>query len=349
MNALNQEFIEKTKEHENNLLTDKIKLENMEDWNHLRETIEQLANLYIEEEKESTTVKNCQNYLRLLFQSMKKIEEQYKKNFNDQAVQNSKNQLMVLCFYNFLCTSKRTMIENSKNENQEDKVEVTDMFQKKYSIAAAKLSKFQNICDTQRKLYNEFFRVYTCIYKTEQEQLDLLKSYDNEITNHKNEFLEEKTKITTLQQWETFKKQVKDLQENFNALNTHMVNTINFGIMNIENRDYMNQLIECITKIEEKYSSTIPEIDIPIIIHVLHNYFKYNDILTEKKKMITKKKKENPTTVHDFLYGSVQIETVDLEEFNKLEHEQMELYDHYKEAKGFIFGNNPEEEPERGM
>lgn len=355
MNTLNQEFIEKVKEHESNFLKDKILVQTKEDWDALKNNLYYLATLYVEEEKESVLVKNCQDYLRLMWKSMHMVEAKYGENLNESNISQISQQLKTLClFYQpiFVRNELAEKYETEKNENV-PYLDVTDILNKNYRIKKEDGPLFESLCNAQIKLNTEYEEAYTCIYGNREQKIKLLDSYIKDALDLKMSFLNGQIQIMNREKWDTLKEKVNLFKKKSDHLHQNLEVTEKFKVTKNVDEKFVDFIANYIEKIEERYHGNISTENLVSIMENLYTLCKYNHLVEEKDKIIfsTKKsqEKEEKTEVITSSGIVVSIAKDKAEAWKNLDIEQKKLQEKYKEAISFAFGDTMEEEAKRGM
>ncbi len=359
MDALNQEFIEKTKKHENDFLNANIKIQSVEDWNQLKETIFHLGDLYIEESNNNILVKHCQDYLRIMWQSIHKIEEKYQNKLTEENLKAITYQLRILCLFNS-CTSYRQelaenyTLESSQNSRNIPYIDVSDILNKEYRIKVSDYKTFQDSCKSQKELYNKYIFAYTIIYGTREEKLRLLmEDYKNDAEGLRKKFLTGKITITNRVQWNLLKERINAFRINCDSLRQNLKETENFQVMRNSFENFINLICDFIVNIEKRYNDNMHINDFPNIIENLHIICKYNFLNEEKDKIIytaskIQKKSTSKIEVQTSKGVIVHIDEESAELWKQLDQEQKKVEEKYQEAYEFAFGKKEKEE-KRGI
>lgn len=355
MITLNQEFIEKTKEHEREFLEDRILVQTKEDWEELKATIYHLGDLYAKDERESIIVQNCRDYLSLMWQSMKRIENSYKNNINEANLKTIVYQLKALCRFYHLIFYRRELAENYELEKNQGipYLDVTDILNRSYRIKKSDFKNFEDSCQNQMKLKNEYVQAHIFIYGTRKEKINLLESYIRDAENLKKEFLEGKIQIFNIEQWYTLKERINAFKRNYDALHSNLEVTEKMKVNKNVSEKFIDSMANYIDKVEERYNRNISANDLTNIMENLYTICQYNYLIEEKDRIIFSTKhiqkiEDEKETTLTSTGAEVRIKISQAEVWKKLDREQKQLQDKYNEAYAFIFGDNLEE-AKRGM
>lgn len=320
---------------------------------------------------------NCMNYVDFLSMFIMKIESQYKNIFSTlletKNVETSKKekeiietifyQLQTLCKYVHLGEEKNLIVEQSEfdkhrpSKKDVEYCEVTDYFGKTYTIEKIFAKDFQALCEQEKITKEETNQVYTCVFGITKEKLTLTELYDKKIAAFRMNFLNKNYKITTLNEWDIFKKQVNRLKINYESLtkNLMVVEKMTFHGKNGKSQNFIDLLENCIQTTEEKQNGSIKEEEIPFFIENIYNICKYKDILESKKEIlletrIYKRTREDVEIVTDLLGAQVEVKPTKTLEYTDLVNLQSVYETKYKEAYDLIFEELKEEQDsKRGM
>ncbi len=333
-------FVSQTKEHEKEFINNKIKIQNLKEWLSFKTTIQNLYQMY---PKSPQTIfeKNGKEYLRLLNQLIGKIETQYRDRINENTLKTILYQMRVLCLYNHLVSSKKEL-EINQFTTGEKTIEIQDVLGKTYTIEEKNRPIFIQINDLQKKMYPEFFQVYTCVYGNRKEKLELVAKYEKQMENCKLEILEGKINITTLEQWNQFKNNILSFRENYNAIFENLRQVEHFHISTLPNKIFFDIFCKSINNIEKKYNGQINEKDIPFLVEILMTICHYHAILEQKDKIIVTSRNRTDVekiAVINSLQQRVSIDTALAVNYQELEKKQQKLIEKYKEAYAFVFEN----------
>lgn len=355
MNTLNQEFIEKVKEHESDFLEDRIPAQTKDDWENFKVNIYHLGSLYEQEENESVEVRNSKDYLRIIWQSIHKIEEKYNYEISNETLEFVIEQLKALCRFYQPIFYRRELEASAKLENDQNvpSIDVTDILNDHYHIKESDYKNFENSCEKQMKLNEEYKYAYTCIYGNKKDKIKLIEEYIKDAEGLKQEFLEEKIQISKKEKWMILKDRINAFKKNCDALHRNLEVTEKFKLNKNGAEKFIDLLASYIEKMEEKFES-IEEKDLVGIMENLYIICKYNSLTEEKDKIIFSAKQipkngEEKTAVLTSTKAVVSIPASQAEVWKTLDIEQKQMQEKYEEAIAFAFGEPMEEETKRGM
>ncbi len=348
---MNQDFITKTKEHEDRFLNGEIKINTLQDFENFYNELYNLVNL-CEDEHELGKTETSLNYLKCLHKFIKRIKSIYTPTFLLKNIDTIMYQLRVMwLFHKYHFYRKELAADYQLELNQENEVpfkDVKDIKGDLYRIKASDLKTFKDSCQFQKNLFNEYVQVYTCVFETKKKQIELLEIYQTDAKSLRNEFLEGKIKIENKTQWQIFKEKLYEYIKNNKALHNNIEEVHGMKIKENQDEKFIDFVFASMQKVEEKYAGNINEIEISTIVHLIFVMCKYQFLIEEKDLVIASaKKQEDVSEEKEEVYTSAYMVTAIVKskaaKWKELDKEQKELKEQYKEAHQFIFGENVEQ------
>lgn len=281
-------------------------------------------------------IENRTKFLELLLSCINGAEKKYQNYINEENLPFIMMQIRIICYYQYL-TSSISELEYYAKTNRQD-------FE----------TKVEKLVGKQRNIYNHYqwanFLIFGKLCGKINEQMEFAANFNQSITNERELLLNDKMPINSVKDWNLFKKTAIASQECYSHIHkTLSIQMDNEGITsyNRENEEYLQIVVKCIKKLEEKYQGHIIEQDLPIIMVYIKTICMYNQILFEMEEMI-KTTKKNPFDqtfiIKDEIDGKGYNIRVDLvKEFQRLVIQRSELFEKYKAADAFVFGNVEEE------
>lgn len=361
---MHEQFIKKAKELEQDFINGDIKINTLLDWNDLKKRLWNLGDLWAEEENEKTsqeekkpvTLKNCKSFVGNLFYAMKKMEQK-EKTMSNEDLKLLVYQLRVLVEYNFLVAYPKELAENYTLEKEQNPaltyIDIADNFGISYRIKESDKENFENSCRKQKKQFEEYRQVHTCVYKETKEQIKLLEEYNQDTEKYMYSIINNEMKIVTLNQWRIFKNSVNNFKKNFDALTTNIIKGKRLQLGENLYKTFIDLLLNCIHEIEIRYNGQISEEDLPFIMEKIWILCKYQSLTLEKVNIHRVK-----TSIEDEQMEKVEISAVNkslkltpaqAEIYSKIDKEQNELKEKYKEVIQFVFRDSMDEKESKKM